>query len=33
MEGTIVEGTMNGPGTYTFPSGKIWEGNFVNNLF
>lgn len=28
----MSNGKVNGPGTYTFTSGTVWEGNFIDDL-
>jgi len=32
LEGLVVNGRINGVGSYTFVSGEKWEGNFVDDL-
>jgi len=32
LEGPVVNGKINGKGSYLFTSGTRWEGNFVENL-
>mmetsp|Transcript_24962 Transcript_24962/g.17631 ORF Transcript_24962/g.17631 Transcript_24962/m.17631 type:complete len:192 (-) Transcript_24962:144-719(-) len=32
LEGTVLNGKVNGQGTYTFASGTVWKGNFIQDL-
>lgn len=32
LMGPVINGKINGQGSYTFTSGTRWEGNFIDNL-